>query len=97
MDETRAPVLDPGAKKTKIGYFWALARDERPWSGTAPPGVAFTYAPGRGVSGYCRAMAAAFRSMATLLCDTNDIYLLVDAIAQLALPSICCGVIGSQK
>ncbi len=26
MDETRAPVLDPVAKKTKTGYFWALAR-----------------------------------------------------------------------
>ena len=48
MDETRAPVLDPGARKTKTGYLWALARDDRPWSGTAPPGVAFTYAPGRG-------------------------------------------------
>jgi len=48
MDETRAPVLDPGARKTKTGYFWALARDDRPWGGTAPPGVAFTYAPGRG-------------------------------------------------
>jgi transposase len=48
MDETRAPVLDPGKRKTKTGYFWALARDDRPWNGTAPPGVAFTYAPGRG-------------------------------------------------
>ena len=48
MDETRAPVLDPGARKTKTGYFWALARDDRPWGGTSPPGVAFTYAPGRG-------------------------------------------------
>ncbi len=48
MDETRAPVLDPGARKTKTGYFWALARDDRPWGGTAPPGVVFTYAPGRG-------------------------------------------------
>ena len=48
MDETRAPVLDPGARKTKTGYFWALARDDRPWGGTAPPGVAFTCAPGRG-------------------------------------------------
>ncbi|EKE18227.1 MAG: hypothetical protein ACD_10C00078G0002, partial [uncultured bacterium] len=46
--ETRAPVLDPGARKTKTGYFWALARDDRPWGGTAPPGVVFTYAPGRG-------------------------------------------------
>ena len=47
MDETRAPVLDPGRRKTKTGYFWALARDARPWSGVDPPGVAFTYAPGR--------------------------------------------------
>ena len=48
MDETRAPVLDPGARKTKTGYFWALARDDRPWGGASPPGVAFTYTPGRG-------------------------------------------------
>ena len=48
MDETRAPVLDPGARKTKTGYFWALARDDRAWGGAEPPGVAFTYAPGRG-------------------------------------------------
>jgi len=47
MDETRAPVLDPGRKRTKTGYFWALARDDRPWGGENPPGVAFTYAPGR--------------------------------------------------
>lgn len=47
MDETRAPVLDPGRRKTKTGYFWALARDDRPWGGENPPGVAFTYAPGR--------------------------------------------------
>jgi transposase len=46
-DETRAPVLDPKAGKTKTGYFWALARDDRPWGGVAPPGVVFTYAPGR--------------------------------------------------
>lgn len=50
MDETRAPVLDPGRRKTKTGYFWALARDGRPWGGDDPPGVAFTYAPGRGGS-----------------------------------------------
>ena len=47
MDETTAPVLSPGRKKTKTGYFWALARDDRPWGGDDPPGVAFTYAPGR--------------------------------------------------
>jgi transposase len=25
MDETRAPVLDPGARKTKTGYLWAVS------------------------------------------------------------------------
>lgn len=48
MDETHAPVLDRGYCKTKTGYFWALARDDRTWGGGAPPGVAFTYAPSRG-------------------------------------------------
>ncbi|MEO1407693.1 MAG: IS66 family transposase, partial [Pseudomonadota bacterium] len=47
MDETPAPVLAPGRKSTKTGYFWALARDDRPWGSDDPPGVAFTYAPGR--------------------------------------------------
>ena len=48
MDETVAPVLDPGRGRTKTGYLWALARDDRPWGGGDPPGVVFTYAPGRG-------------------------------------------------
>jgi len=47
MDETPAPVLNPGSGKTKKGYFWALVRDDRDWNGPEPPGVAFTYAPGR--------------------------------------------------
>ena len=38
MDEARAPVLGPGRGKTKTGYLWALARDERPWAGLDPPG-----------------------------------------------------------
>jgi transposase len=48
VDETPAPVLDPGRGRTKTGYFWAIARDDRPWLGSDPPGVAYTYAPGRG-------------------------------------------------
>ncbi len=48
MDETRPPVLDPGSRRTKNGYFWSLARDDRPWGGPDPPGVAYCYAPGRG-------------------------------------------------
>jgi transposase len=47
-DETRCPVLDPGRGETKTGFMWALARDDRPWGGTDPPAVAYTYAPGRG-------------------------------------------------
>jgi len=30
MDETPAPVLDPGAGTTKTGYLWALTRDGEP-------------------------------------------------------------------
>lgn len=48
MDETRCPVLDPGRGKVKTGYLWAIARDERPWGGSAPPAVVFSYADGRG-------------------------------------------------
>jgi len=61
MDETTAPVLDPGRGKTKTGYLWAIARDDRGWNGqeaesgadaignkTGPPCVVFNYAPGRG-------------------------------------------------
>jgi len=44
-DETRCPVLDPGRGKTKSGYLWAIARDDRPWGGTAPPAIAYSYAP----------------------------------------------------
>jgi transposase len=56
-DETRCPVLDPGRGKTKTGFLWAIARDDRPWlggggggpaQGSGPPAVAYSYAPGRG-------------------------------------------------
>jgi transposase len=48
VDETVVPVLDPGRGRTKKGYFWAVARDDRSWCGTDPPAIAYTYAPGRG-------------------------------------------------
>ena len=49
-------MLDPGRGKTKTGYLWAVARVMRdaclryvrPWGGTDPPAVAYSYAPGRG-------------------------------------------------
>jgi transposase len=46
-DETVVPVLDPGRGRTKQGYFWAIARDDRPWGGRDPPAVVYSYAPGR--------------------------------------------------
>ncbi|MEQ1517892.1 MAG: IS66 family transposase [Usitatibacteraceae bacterium] len=58
-DETRCPVLDPGRGKTKTGYLWAIARDDRPWGGGDPPAVAYTYAPGRGGE-HARALLAGF-------------------------------------
>ena len=48
VDETPVPVLDPGRGKTKTGYFWSMARDDRPFGGKDPPAVVYTYAPGRG-------------------------------------------------
>ena len=49
-DETTVPVLDPGRGRTKTGQLWAYARDERPWAGADPPGVAFVYATDRTAS-----------------------------------------------
>jgi transposase len=58
-DETRAPVLDPGRKKVKLGQLWAYARDDRPWRGSDPPAVVYCYAPGRGTE-HCRAHLTGF-------------------------------------
>lgn len=44
----RAPVLDPGRKATKSGYFWAVVSDDRGHGGADPPIVLFHYAAGRG-------------------------------------------------
>ena len=46
-DETTIPVLDPGLGKTKTGYLWTYARDERPWRGDRPPAVAYIYEDNR--------------------------------------------------
>ena len=47
LDETTVRVLDPGRGKTKTGYMWTMARDERGWSGPDPPGVVYEYVPSR--------------------------------------------------
>lgn len=70
-DETTMPVLDPGRGKTKKGYAWAIARDDRPWGGTAPPAVVFHYASGRGAE-HARALLAGYRGI--LQCDGYGAY-----------------------
>lgn len=46
-DDTPIPVLDPGRGRTKTGRLWVYARDERGWSGPAPPAAIYYYEPDR--------------------------------------------------
>ena len=62
MDETSAPVLDPGRGRTKTGFLWALTRDDRRWSGPGPAITVFSYAPGRGGS-HAEEMLAGFEGI----------------------------------
>ena len=70
-DETVVPVLDPGRGRTKQGYFWAIARDDRPWGGTDPPAVVYSYAPGRGHH-YAGALLGGYRGIPQ--CDGYGAY-----------------------
>jgi len=70
-DETTVPVLDPGRGKTKTGYFWAVARDDRAWGGRDPPAVVYTYAPGR-AHHYARALLGDYRGI--VQCDGYQAY-----------------------
>ena len=46
-DDTPVPVLAPGRGQTKTGRLWVALRDERPWSGAAPPAAFYRYSPDR--------------------------------------------------
>src|SRR5271170_3525472 len=70
-DETVVPVLDPGRGRTKQGYFWAMARDDRPWGGSEPPAVVYSYAPGRGHI-HAHALLGGYRGI--LQCDGYSAY-----------------------
>jgi hypothetical protein len=70
-DETTMPVLDLGRGRTKKGYAWAIARDDRPWGGADPPAVVFHYAPGRGAE-HAKALLAGYRGV--LQCDGYGVY-----------------------
>jgi transposase len=70
-DETVIPVLDPGRGRTKQGYFWAMARDDRPWGGSQPPAVVYSYAPGRGHT-HANTLLGGYRGI--LQCDGYSAY-----------------------
>jgi transposase len=44
-DETVVPVRYPRRGRTKQGYFRAIARDDRPWGGSQPPAVVYSWPP----------------------------------------------------
>ncbi|RDD60538.1 IS66 family transposase, partial [Ferruginivarius sediminum] len=53
-DDTPIRVLDPQGRKAKgrprpikEGRIWAYVRDDRPWGGADPPGVAYYFSPDR--------------------------------------------------
>jgi transposase len=46
-DDTSLPVLDPGRGRTKTGFLWAYAVDDRPWCGPSHPAVAYIYSEDR--------------------------------------------------
>lgn len=70
-DETVVPVLDPGRGRTRQGYFWAIARDDRGCGGCDPPAVIYNYAPGRGEK-YAWALLGGYRGV--LQCDGYAAY-----------------------
>ena len=42
-DDTPVRMLAPGTGKTQTAQLWTYARDERPWSGAAPPAVWYRF------------------------------------------------------
>lgn len=65
-DETLLPQLEPGRKRIKVCQLWALAIDDRPFNGPAPPAVGYVFSAGgsaREVEGQLHRSAAFFRWM----------------------------------
>jgi transposase len=78
MDETTAPVLDPGRHRTKKGFFWAMASDDRGHGGPSPPLVLFRYAPGRS-GAYAEQFLRGYHGR-LLQCDGYDGYELLTRV-----------------
>ena len=81
VDETRAPVLDPGRGRTRSGYFWGIVSDDRGHGGAGPPIVLFAYASGRGAAHAVNVLTR-YRGR-FLQCDGYDAY---DKVAALDRP-----------
>ena len=47
IDDTKMPILEKGRHRTREGRLWCVVRDERPWSGGAPPAAFYRHAKGR--------------------------------------------------
>ena len=77
----RAPVLDPGRRTTKTGWFWTIVSDDRGHGGAGPPIVMFHYAPGRGSVHAMRLLDSCRGRL--LQCDGYQAY---DALAAQARP-----------
>ncbi|GAB0120375.1 IS66 family transposase [Acidisoma sp. 7E03] len=71
IDETEVRVLDPGRGRTKVSYFWAIARDGRSYGSQDPPMVVFAYGPGRAALHGGRALEG-FAGVAQ--CDGYSVY-----------------------
>jgi len=70
IDETEVRVLDPGRGRTKVSYFWALARDGRPYGSQDPPMVIFAYGGRSALHG--RRMLEGFAGV--VQCDGYSVY-----------------------
>ena len=46
-DDTPVNMLAPGSGRTRTARLWAYVRDERPWSGDAPPAALYRFSPDR--------------------------------------------------
>ena len=70
-DETTIKILDPGRGKTKQGYFWVAARDDRAYGGADPPAVIYQYATGRAKC-HADALLGGYRGI--VQCDGYNAY-----------------------
>jgi transposase len=75
VDETPVKVLDPGRGRTKTGYFWTMARDDRAWGASDAPAVVYSYAPSR-AGLHAQKLLASYRGI--VQCDGYAAYKMLD-------------------